>query len=377
MCTIKEIQDKISFTALEHHWNDLLERSKINTPFLTWQWLSQWWEHYGTTNWKLNIFLIKKDNKAIGIAPFILNKSNLIKLYLFKKMIFLGSFGVGSDFLDFIVDKGKEDLAIDLLLNHLILNNKNWDVIHLTNVLGTSSSIEHIVKVCSRLGCDIKIKSATTCPFIELPNSWDAFFSSLSRNTQSSIKRQINKLNKQFHITYEVIEREGDLSKAMGDLFNLNRFRMKEKGRIGAFLDKKFTEFHEAVIPILFKEGILRLCFLKANEERIAALYNFIYNKTCFFYQGGFNPDWKNYSPGTVILSYSIKDAIEKGLKEYSLLQGAENYKFKFTDKVKDCLNITIFNKTLKGRFIKYTIDIMAYLRLMKKGLLTRQYLCL
>ena len=87
----------------------------------------------------------------------------------------------------------------------------------------------------------------------------------------------------------------------------------------------------------------------KANNARIAALYNFIYNDTCFYYQSGFDPVWAKFSPGTVLFSLSIQDAIENGMLEYDFLQGDEPYKFNWTNTKRQCVSILVFNKTLMG----------------------------
>ena len=130
---------------------------------------------------------------------------------------------------------------------------------------------------------------------------------------------------------------------------------MNAKGNNGAFLSEKFSQFHRNIIPIFFNMGLLRLCFIKVNDIPISVLYIFRYNQKYFYYQSGLDPEWGKFSPGLVLFSYCIENAIKEGMKEFDFLQGREDYKYKWANKPRKNLQIIVFKRFLKSRIILFT----------------------
>ena len=54
--------------SLETSWNQLLSKSPDKNPFLTYEWLSTWWKHFGKGK-KLEIFIARENGEIILIAP--------------------------------------------------------------------------------------------------------------------------------------------------------------------------------------------------------------------------------------------------------------------------------------------------------------------
>src|SRR5215831_13382028 len=45
--TVGVIKDNASFYALRSEWDALLSENLVNTIFLTWEWLYEWWNSFG------------------------------------------------------------------------------------------------------------------------------------------------------------------------------------------------------------------------------------------------------------------------------------------------------------------------------------------
>jgi CelD/BcsL family acetyltransferase involved in cellulose biosynthesis len=361
MFSVKNIGEENELNNLKATWNNLLKQSYADSPFLTWQWLYSWWQSYGQ-KYDLMILTLQQDQKLIAIAPLVYRTKSLGFLKI-REIKFLGSSGVGSDYLDFILMKGAENTSIDTIFGYLARNEKKWDVINLTNIPDNSKSIDHVNKACKKLGYFNIVTTSYVCPTVQLPSTWDSYFSTLSKSMRYNIRRKYSKLHRSANIQYEVIREARDLDEAMQDLFRLNRLRMKAKNQRGAFLDKKFTQFHKNIISQFFQNGFLYLSFLKANNTRISVLYNFIYNNVCYYYQSGFDPLWAKFSPGTAIFSSSIRDAIDNGMVEYDFLRGDEAYKFKWANAKKKCVSIYIYNKTSIGLSLRWIFLLKDYIK--------------
>jgi CelD/BcsL family acetyltransferase involved in cellulose biosynthesis len=78
---------------------------------------------------------------------------------------------------------------------------------------------------------------------------------------------------------------------------------------------------------------MLKLFFLELNNQPVAASMCFDFNSTRHLYNSGFDPSFRSLSVGLMCKILSIKDAIEKGLKKYDFLKGAETYKYRLGGK--------------------------------------------
>jgi hypothetical protein len=347
MSSIQEIQHESQFTALRESWSDLLQQSESNNPFLSWPWLHTWWKVYGGNSF-LRILLLHHNSKIVAIAPFI---SSVVRVGLIKfvKISFLGSHGVASDYLDIISFKGFEKLALVSIYEYLAKQKAFWDVIQLDSLPQYSKTLVLSPSITRSLGHFSITSHSITCPLIQLPPTWEDYLSSVSKSMRYSIQRSVRKISKKYLVRYETVRDHSSLQDAMGDLSRLNRWRLKSKHLHGAFRDSTFTQFHERVAQLLFQSNKLDLSFLNVDNQRIAALYNFIYNDRCYHYQSGFDPRWSKYSPGKVIFAFSIKEAINNNFKEYDLLRGVEDYKFSWVNTTNLCFTNTIFNRSVKG----------------------------
>ena len=100
----------------------------------------------------------------------------------------------------------------------------------------------------------------------------------------------------------------------------------------------------------------LRLCFLKIKGYYIASLYIFKYGGKYYYYQSGFDPDWEKLSPGFLLFSYCIENAISEGIKEFDFLQGEEEYKYLWTNKTRTNLNVKVYRKFFRNA-IRYMVE--------------------
>ena len=117
------------------------------------------------------------------------------------------------------------------------------------------------------------------------------------------------------------------------------------------FYNKKFLTFHQNVIEELWKEEMIRFCFIKAEGKLIAGIYLLLYNNNVYYYQSGFDPAWRKLSPGTLLFYYCIRSSYENKKEEFDFLRGDEEYKYYWTGDKKYNIKITAYNNTQRGRF--------------------------
>jgi CelD/BcsL family acetyltransferase involved in cellulose biosynthesis len=116
---VEIITEESEFLALEHIWNPLLQRSGADSIFLTFEWLSTWWRHFGQGN-QLFVMVIKNQGLIVGLIPLMITKRQG-----FRQLTMIG--GITSDFKDFIIaDYEDRKSVIEAILN-AIITKKSWD----------------------------------------------------------------------------------------------------------------------------------------------------------------------------------------------------------------------------------------------------------
>nr|MBX2835647.1 GNAT family N-acetyltransferase [Gammaproteobacteria bacterium] len=71
-------------------------------------------------------------------------------------------------------------------------------------------------------------------------------------------------------------------------------------------------------------------------EKVIAVEYAFCEKHRLLFFQTGFDPEFKSLSPGHVLMSRMITDAIDQGVHEIDLLKGDYPYKANYASTTRE-----------------------------------------
>lgn len=347
---IEEITSLEDFYQLGQKWNSILCESNTNNIFLTWEWISNWWQVYGN-NKELYVLTLKDNNNSfIGIAPLYIGKKKILKGFPVHEIRFLGTGeDVSPDYLDFIIEKGREAEALDAFIRHLKLKNQ-WDVLNLTDISSSSTNIQFLAETGKINGFTIRQSECATCPYITLPSSWEEFVSTLSANARYNVKRRMKNLERDFKTRYFVWEDFESLDGAMERLAQLHNKRWEEKECRHSFSSNEYVSFHKAVAKDFAKQGWLHLSCLELNGEIVGMLYDYYYDGKIFYYQAGFDPSFYKYSLGLVLRAYVIQRAITEGVKELDLLKGAYAHKYMWTPYDRQTVNIVIGKDTAASR---------------------------
>ncbi|MDY6894518.1 MAG: GNAT family N-acetyltransferase [Thermotogota bacterium] len=320
------------FKLIKNQWNELLEKSQTDKLFMRWEWLFNWWIVFGD-NYQLFIILVHENNNLIAIAPLYVNILKFTNLFQVKLFEILGSRFVGSDYLDFIFETAKEEVALKEITD--VLEKRRSNILHLVNIREDSAAYKIVDQLQKESGFRVYSYFKTPCPYIELPNAWDELLMQFKKKKRSNLRYYKRKAEKDLLVKFSRVENEKELNSYFNTLIELNRSRMQQK-RIdnleGTFFNDRFLEFHKRISSVFLDEDILRLYYLKDQENNIIAIkYNFRLNNKAYSYQVGLKLGYEKSRLGTVMLCYCIEDAIKEGCKEYDFLEGNEKYKYEWT----------------------------------------------
>jgi CelD/BcsL family acetyltransferase involved in cellulose biosynthesis len=90
------------------------------------------------------------------------------------------------------------------------------------------------------------------------------------------------------------------------------------------------SDFFQEVASRFSLQKWVELNFLFCKDRIMAALLNFSYADTIYFYNVAFNKDYAWYSPGLFLFNHCLKQAISEGKRKADFLRGREKYKYYF-----------------------------------------------
>ena len=96
------------------------------------------------------------------------------------------------------------------------------------------------------------------------------------------------------------------------------------------FLTDTMREQMRSIMRWAFNEKILQLSFMTIAGNKAAAYLCFDFQERVWVYNSGFDPQYREFSPGWVMLGYLIQHAIESGKKSFDFMRGDEDYKYRF-----------------------------------------------
>jgi CelD/BcsL family acetyltransferase involved in cellulose biosynthesis len=180
------------------------------------------------------------------------------------------------------------------------------------------------------MGFRVHLSVEDVCPRAQLPSSWKTFLAEMRSKDRHEIKRKINKIRREVGDYRYCVTTPLEFDEDMEAFLKLHR---KSDTQKTAFMDWKKSVFFKEMAWILLQERWLELSFLEANGSKLAALLNFNYGDAVYVYNSGYDPEFGHWSPGWVLISHSIQEAIERGAKTYDFLRGNESYKYRFRAK--------------------------------------------
>lgn len=314
------LRDPGALEETDAAWRDLWARAPRRVVFLHPLWARCWWRHYGQ---EMELFLVlvwDQEDRLAGLAPLCRARANE------------GSFGwIGgqelSDILDFLIAPGLEApvmTAMERVLRRILGPRGELD---LHFVPQESHTLEEVNEMLLD-GWDVRIELEEFSPWVSLPGSWEDFLGRLSGHHRHEIRRKMGKAQRELAVSFRVVEDESLWSRAMEHFFRLHRLSQPQKA---AFMDERREAFFLEAARLFWQEGVLRLTELLLQDGApIASALCFVQGDTWALYNSGFDPGYRQYSPGIVHVAHTIRRAIEENLGVYDFLRGREIYKYDF-----------------------------------------------
>ncbi len=317
------------FDALQREWDDLLDRSESRV-FQTFEWQRTWWRHFGEPDKRsrLHMIVVREGEILIGIAPLYIERVAVLGPLGYRRLSFTGR-GT-SDYLDLIVERGKEDLVCTQVARHLALRRKDFDIVLLEDIHDGSLTHDRLRTALSAAGFSGERFLSEYCPRTTLRETWTDTVATFPSAHRNRLMKRMRVISEEFRAEFEHVTDFGQVESAMNDFIRMHQSRWNVVGHQGVFADSITDQFHRGVAPLLMKRGWLLLAFLKMEGKRFVGDYGLVYRSECSTYLGGAfeTPKVNRYSPGNVLLMHIMRECHTLGVKVYDFMRGTERYKY-------------------------------------------------
>jgi CelD/BcsL family acetyltransferase involved in cellulose biosynthesis len=342
---VDTIDDETSFAGLAPEWEALLAESAADGLFLTWEWLFTWWKHLAA-GCKLHIVVLRRGGELIALAPLVLRQASFQHVPPVPALQFLGSGVAGSDYLDLIVRRGHEVEAVRVLSERLIDSGR---ALAFMRMRPDGPAVAMVDRMQER-GWRAWQGPKETCPFVSLRGqSFETYLASLGAEHRYAFRRKLGRLERRDSVRFELASTEPERRVAIATLFELHDLRWHARGDAGAFSTPALRAFHDELSGLAFAAGWLRLWVLRVDGKPAAAVYGFVYRRTFYFYQSGFDPAFARDSVGLVLLGVAIRAAMDEGIDELDLLHGTERYKTHWANATRELLRFELYAPGTRG----------------------------
>ena len=376
---IRVVTEPGEFASLSGVWDSLLRKSRDNNPiYLTHEWLSTWWKHFGEGK-KLNVLLIEKEGQTIGIVPLMRTeyRIGLIKINALETIGSLNCNHIG------LISSSNREEAVSAFLTYLEEEFAKVGLVLKLSLVPEDCMFLDLLRRRTSLPASSLImqeKVKTLAPYITLPSTWDEYSCRLSPNRRHVLRRKLRSLEKAHRIEFRDCTKD-NLDNMLSRFIDLHERRWQSANVKGVFSDPKMEGFYRDIAAQFAEKGWLYFSCLVLDDEVVSAEYAFIYNHKFYCTTSARDIDYSKYDVGHLHQMFLIKYAIEKELREFDFLKGEEPYKFHWTESSRKYINLVIGRKGLcSGMRLKlirallrfheikqYSLKEIYYLYLMKR----------
>jgi CelD/BcsL family acetyltransferase involved in cellulose biosynthesis len=297
-----------SFDDLRDEWTELAEAT--GNIFSTFEWISTWWRFFGSPDASVAHAVRSRDGRLVGILPLYVSATRPLRVLRFighREGDHLGPIcrpfervAVANATLE-LLDRHR----FDVFIGDKMPAGEGWATSLDARLLGKSGS-----------------------PVLHIDGKrWDDVLEAMSRNLRQQVRRKERNLHRGHEVRFRLSD---DAERVHEDLETLFRLHGARWGKKAEWFTATTEAFHRAFATLAFERGWLRLWLLEVDGAPVAAWYGFRYGGTESYYQAGRSPEWERASVGFVLLTHSIRAAVQDGMTEYRFLEGGEAYKYRF-----------------------------------------------
>jgi len=314
---VRRASDEQALSALEPVWRELFTAAKGAPLFLSFEWMSLWWKHFGTRE-KLLVLTVWKAERLVGIAPLMLSRRQGARVIEF--------IGTGrSDYLDFLMADDPRP-AIAAILKYLMSIRDEWDLICLRDIPEDSPHLEILEGLALEMGLCFEKDRSTVSPYLPISGTWEEYLATRSRDKRRKI-RQNRKRLEEMEGAEVALCTEGLGEDTVRAMVQVEQQSWKQRAGTARLTTPEARAFYADILKTFSRCGWVTLWLVRESQKPIAYKLVFKHNHKMYSYNSAYDLRYSRVSPGSNLTAMALEYAFQHQMAEYDFLRGDEKYK--------------------------------------------------
>lgn len=256
-----------------------------------------------------------------------------------------------------------------LILRHLIdyLNQQQdlmpWNLLQLQNVPESACIASSLEQFClpRHIGSyhhDSK--------YIACKSSFDESTSGISSKFKRNNRRKLRKLEQSGTVHFKMAKTAEELYEAFSQFIEIEAANWKGQNNTALKYDTNQQGFYRELVKMFGRTGKCLIHSLWLDNQAIAAQFILVINDTYHLLKIGYNDDYRDVGPGSILLNETIRHCSEiQNINKISFVTGAK-WNDDWSPQVVRVYNHFIYNKNFKGYIAFFMEKCKSVLRCLK-----------
>ena len=337
--------DADSLRRLRPIWDELMERTRLDHPFLTHDWISSWWDAFGSGR-ELRVIAVFSGTTCIAIAPLMLGTTRVCGIAV-RSLELVGNEHTPRS--GFIVAE-RSDVVFRAILEALHGLGRRWEVLVLSQLAAGSQTEAELQRLAKQAGILTGIWRAPPSPRMELRGSWSEYLKSLKAKQRTNLRNRLNRLRRVGPIELEEICGGAQLEAALDDGVRIEGAAWKSAAETAIGSRPEPNRFYRRFAESAARRGWLSLHFLKVGGKRVAFSYGLRFRNTLYLVKQGYDPAYAAASPSQVLCALMFEEAFKRGESALDFLGIDEPWKREWTSESQANSWLYLFQPGLRAR---------------------------
>ncbi len=299
-------------------WRELQDADPQAHIFSTPLWNELWWGDFGED--KQLAVLTFVEEEPVAVAPLMLDRSEGE-----RRVRFVG----GDDLTDYLGPLMKTpelstqiaDSLLDFLSSHLT----DWDRLDLKCLPVPFGFADALVERADRKGLHFETEQTELAAILALTGSFEDYVAQLPQKKRHELRRKMRRFHRE---EPGAVLRSSTPETLDADIELFVKMHRGSEGLKGKFMLPQRASFFEKVARAFDPLGWLSLDFLEVRGKPVATTFSFVYRDVFYLYNSAYDPNFRDVSPGLMIVAKLIERCIAEGIPRFDFLRGRERYKF-------------------------------------------------
>ncbi len=345
---VETINSVDALEPLRERWNALVRRSRQNVPFLTYEWLTTWWRAFGRET-DPQVVTVWQGDDLVGIAPMTFRRTVVNGVPSRVGKLWSNPF---SNRVHVVADEPVKTV-MGAVVDHWLRQDPSWDILTLEPIPLDCELTKALLGELDKRNVPYGVRESLRSPYLPLPATWNELMDDLGGRFRKTLRREIRAACRTGTIRTTI----SNDPEAVEHVFEIAAAGPFHDDGTSMASSSAQRQFYREIAEVATRKGWLVLAFLEHEGRPIAFEYNLYYDHVMYSLKSGYHPDFASHSPGRVLMHDILQRLVGVGGREYDFLGMDEEYKVRWTKRVRHHGRITVFSH----RFIPRARHFLSY----------------